>query len=162
MATTDGFGLQRVRRLDSLDADRTDLFDPKFLVSPSHLMAPTHIHDIATLEKMAHYHADDEVTSAKDYPSVSGPLKNPPMVTSNDFALAFDIDGVFIRGGQPLQEAVKAMRYINGENPWGIKVSASPLLPSTAHCAMRMVFIPISNANHVNQQTVYLPHKWRR
>lgn len=123
MATTDGFGVQRVRRLDSLDADRADLFGgPKVVAPPSHLIASTHICDNTTSEKMPQYHADDEVTSTKDYPSVAGPLKNPPMVTSNDFALAFDIDGVFIRGGQPIPVAIKAMRYINGENPWGIKV----------------------------------------
>lgn len=44
------------------------------------------------------------------------------MTVSDDFALAFDIDGVLIRGGQAIPEAVEAMKYINGENPYGVKV----------------------------------------
>ncbi len=44
------------------------------------------------------------------------------MTVSDDFALALDIDGVLIRGGQAIPEAVEAMRYINGENPYGVKV----------------------------------------
>jgi ribonucleotide monophosphatase NagD (HAD superfamily) len=49
-------------------------------------------------------------------------MSNPPAVTSDDFALAFDIDGVLIKGGQPIPAAVDAMKYINGENPYGVKV----------------------------------------
>jgi hypothetical protein len=44
-----------------------------------------------------------------------------PSVADN-FAFAFDIDGVLIRGGRPIPEAVEAMRMLNGENEWGIKV----------------------------------------
>jgi HAD superfamily hydrolase (TIGR01456 family) len=47
-----------------------------------------------------------------------------PMVedVADDFAFAFDIDGVLIRGGRPIPEAVEAMKVLNGENEWGIKV----------------------------------------
>jgi len=47
-----------------------------------------------------------------------------PMVdgVADNFAFAFDIDGVLIRGGKPIPEAVEAMRVLNGENEWGIKV----------------------------------------
>jgi ribonucleotide monophosphatase NagD (HAD superfamily) len=41
---------------------------------------------------------------------------------ADNFAFAFDIDGVLIRGGQPIPEAIEAMRVLNGENEWGVKV----------------------------------------
>ncbi|KAJ6005001.1 hypothetical protein N7540_012800 [Penicillium herquei] len=44
------------------------------------------------------------------------------MDVNTDFALAFDIDGVLMRGGKPIPEAIEAMKYINGENPYGIRV----------------------------------------
>ncbi|KAJ5288077.1 phosphatase [Penicillium angulare] len=50
-------------------------------------------------------------------------LATPSIVTtSTDYALAFDIDGVLVRGGEAIPEAVKAMKYINGENPYGVRV----------------------------------------
>lgn len=41
---------------------------------------------------------------------------------ADNFAFAFDIDGVLIRGGRPIPEAIEAMKVLNGENEWGIKV----------------------------------------
>ncbi|KAH8884261.1 phosphatidyl synthase [Thozetella sp. PMI_491] len=41
---------------------------------------------------------------------------------AEDFAFAFDIDGVLIRGGTPIPEAIEAMKVLNGENPYGVKV----------------------------------------
>lgn len=61
-----------------------------------------------------------EVSS--EYSPLSTPMLHPPKVTSDDFALAFDIDGVLIKGGESIPEAVDAMKYINGENPYGVKV----------------------------------------
>jgi ribonucleotide monophosphatase NagD (HAD superfamily) len=54
------------------------------------------------------------------------------MVTSDDFALAFDIDGVLIKGGEPIPKAVDAMKYINGDNPYRVKVYviSMPCLPT--------------------------------
>lgn len=48
------------------------------------------------------------------------PLIDPDVV--DNFAFAFDIDGVLIRGGRPIPEAVEAMKVLNGENEFGIKV----------------------------------------
>lgn len=69
----------------------------------------------------------DETTFSEDEYRLQNdtPLSTPPPpdnITSDDFALAFDIDGVLVRGGKPIPEAVEAMRYINGENPYGIRV----------------------------------------
>ncbi|EGO55931.1 hypothetical protein NEUTE1DRAFT_131546 [Neurospora tetrasperma FGSC 2508] len=41
---------------------------------------------------------------------------------ADNFAFAFDIDGVLVRGGKPIPEATEAMKVLNGENEYGIKV----------------------------------------
>ncbi|KAJ9480894.1 hypothetical protein VN97_g12626 [Penicillium thymicola] len=69
-----------------------------------------------------HRPEEEKLSSGEESSEVSTPMSDPPMVTSDDFALAFDIDGVLIKGGEPIPEAVDAMKYINGENPYGIKV----------------------------------------
>ncbi|GAB1319743.1 Phosphatidyl synthase [Madurella fahalii] len=60
-------------------------------------------------------------------PSPATPITAPvtPAVdadVADNFAFAFDIDGVLIRGGRPIPEAVEAMKVLNGENEFGIKV----------------------------------------
>lgn len=122
MATTDGFGTQRVNRLDSLDTARADLYSgPSVAVPPKHLMAPTELHCGPAVE-IPGDQLDDEVSSEEESLQTDTPMSMPPIVTSHDFALAFDIDGVLIRGGRVIPAAVEAMKYINGENPYGIKV----------------------------------------
>lgn len=120
MATTDGFGAQRAR----LNVDRADLFGgPNVIMPPKHLMASVRDRDFAPSPDMESQHVEEEVLSSEEESSqVSTPLSSPPVVTSDDFALAFDIDGVFVRGGEAIPEAIQAMKYINGENPYGIKV----------------------------------------
>lgn len=44
------------------------------------------------------------------------------MPVADGFAYAFDIDGVLIRGGRAIPEAVEAMKYLNGENEFGITI----------------------------------------
>ncbi|KAJ5174471.1 uncharacterized protein N7482_000348 [Penicillium canariense] len=133
MTTADGFGARKVRRLSSLDADRADLYGgPNVVMPPKHLMA-SHGRDLASEIAKANHHLDEEASSSdassseaifsdEESSQVTTPLSPPPMTISDDFALAFDIDGVLIRGGQAIPEAVEAMKYINGENPYGIKV----------------------------------------
>lgn len=56
-------------------------------------------------------------------PSTPGsPVTPAEIPTADQFAFAFDIDGVLIRGGRPIPEAVEAMKMLNGENDYGIKV----------------------------------------
>lgn len=38
------------------------------------------------------------------------------------YAFAFDIDGVLLRGGTPIQEAIEAMAILNGKNERNLKV----------------------------------------
>ncbi|KAF9893051.1 hypothetical protein FE257_012462 [Aspergillus nanangensis] len=124
MTTADSLGTRRsVRRLSSLEACRADLYGgPNVLVPPRHLMASSEAHDIAIEMAMAKQHLDEEISSEDGSPRVATPIERPPQTTADDFALAFDIDGVLIRGGEPIPEAAEAMRYINGENPYGVKV----------------------------------------
>jgi hypothetical protein len=124
MATTDGFGSQKARRLSSLDADRAELYGgPNVVMPPKYLMASTRDRDLVSDIEMDKNHSDEEAISSEEESSaVTTPLTIPPMAVSDDFALAFDIDGVLIRGGQAIPEAIEAMKYINGENPYGVKV----------------------------------------
>ncbi|CAG8145817.1 unnamed protein product [Penicillium salamii] len=113
MATASG--THRVQ-LGSLN-NRADLFGgPNVAVPPKQFMAsPSHISK-----------QSDEVcyeqSSSNESTPINTPMHHPPPVTTDDFALAFDIDGVLMKGGQPIPEAVDAMKYINGENPYGVKV----------------------------------------
>jgi hypothetical protein len=50
------------------------------------------------------------------------PITPPDVLTTDSFAFAFDIDGVLVRGGRPIPEAVEAMKVLNGENEYGMKV----------------------------------------
>ena len=50
------------------------------------------------------------------------PITPADMPTTDSFAYAFDIDGVLIRGGRPIPEAIEAMKALNGENEYGMKV----------------------------------------
>ncbi|TAQ88080.1 hypothetical protein B7494_g3624 [Chlorociboria aeruginascens] len=50
------------------------------------------------------------------------PLTPSDAPTADSFAFAFDIDGVLIRGGRPIPAAIEAMKVLNGENEWGIRV----------------------------------------
>ncbi|OQE19824.1 hypothetical protein PENSTE_c014G07287 [Penicillium steckii] len=65
---------------------------------------------------------DTSSSSEDNVSQATTPLSIPPVVTASNFAFAFDIDGVLLRGGKPIPEAVEAMKYINGENPYGVKV----------------------------------------
>jgi hypothetical protein len=54
---------------------------------------------------------------------ITGPVTPvPDQDVADDFAFAFDIDGVLVRGGRPIPEAVEAMKVLNGENEYNIRV----------------------------------------
>ena len=62
-------------------------------------------------------------SSSSSSPETPGSPITPADIPSVDsFAFAFDIDGVLIRGGRPIPEAIEAMKMLNGENEWGMKV----------------------------------------
>lgn len=43
-------------------------------------------------------------------------------LVADSFAFAFDIDGVLVRGGRPIPEAIQAMKVLNGDNEYGIRM----------------------------------------
>ncbi|KAI1203268.1 HAD-superfamily hydrolase [Nemania serpens] len=43
-------------------------------------------------------------------------------LVADSFAFAFDIDGVLVRGGRPIPEAIQAMKVLNGDNEYGIRI----------------------------------------
>ncbi|KAL2756088.1 hypothetical protein ACRALDRAFT_1033260 [Sodiomyces alcalophilus JCM 7366] len=43
-------------------------------------------------------------------------------LVADGFAFAFDIDGVLVRGGRAIPEAIEAMRFLNGENEYGLQI----------------------------------------
>lgn len=107
-----------LRRLSSQNVEETSLDgrSPTVLVPPKHLMAPSDAHETAAAMEMARHQLED-------YSSPMSPPSTPPETTVTDkYAFAFDIDGVLIRGGKPIPEAVNAMKVLNGENPYGIKM----------------------------------------
>ncbi|RDW82080.1 putative cat eye syndrome critical region protein 5 [Coleophoma cylindrospora] len=77
-------------------------------------------------EELSHLNleAEDSLASpSTSTPQTPGSPVTPAEIPSADsFAFAFDIDGVLIRGGRPIPEAVEAMKVLNGENEYGMKV----------------------------------------
>ncbi|KAH8424048.1 phosphatidyl synthase [Aspergillus melleus] len=121
MSAADGLGT-RVDRLSSLDASRADLYGgPNVVLPPKHLMASS-AHDTAMEMQMAKQHLEEETSSEDGSPRVASPTSKPAQTTSDDFALAFDIDGVLLKGGDPIPAAIDALKYINGDNPYGITI----------------------------------------
>lgn len=103
--------------------------------------------DLADLEEQVSPGSETDATPALDNtsssdsspPSVASPLSgpvtpDPELDVADDFAFAFDIDGVLIRGGRPIPEAVEAMKVLNGENEWGIRV-----------CVHQLTFLTLSH-----------------
>ncbi|KAJ2987925.1 hypothetical protein NUW58_g4242 [Xylaria curta] len=53
---------------------------------------------------------------------VTPPEDEDEDLVADSFAFAFDIDGVLVRGGRPIPEAIEAMKVLNGDNQYGIKI----------------------------------------
>ncbi|KAI0018687.1 HAD-superfamily hydrolase [Xylariomycetidae sp. FL0641] len=56
------------------------------------------------------------------YSPITPPDDDGEEPVADSFAFAFDIDGVLVRGGRPIPEAIQAMKVLNGENEYGIKI----------------------------------------
>jgi hypothetical protein len=66
---------------------------------------------------------EEAVSSTSSSPETPGsPVTPTDVPTVDSFAFAFDIDGVLIRGGRPIPAAIEAMKVLNGENEYGVKV----------------------------------------
>ncbi|KAI7646649.1 HAD superfamily hydrolase-like protein, partial [Hortaea werneckii] len=106
------------RRLSSEDATREALNSkaPTLVVPPKSLMEPSDAHSVAAAMELARHQLEDfsTPTSEQQTPFETG--------VTDKYAFAFDIDGVLIRGGRPIPEAVEAMQVLNGKNKYGVRV----------------------------------------
>lgn len=61
--------------------------------------------------------------SSASLASLESPI-SPPLNSSvaDSFVFAFDIDGVLVRGGRAIPEAIEAMKVLNGENEYGVEM----------------------------------------
>ena len=109
----------RIRRLSSMSATKDDLSSgPTVVVPPEHLDQPTDAHETAAALELAKRRLSK--IAADEPPST--PTTPPITATTDAYAFAFDIDGVLIRGGEPIPEAVEAMKVLNGQNQYGLKM----------------------------------------
>lgn len=109
----------RIRRLSSMSATKEDLsLGPTVVVPPEHLDQPTDAHETAAALELAKRRLSK---IAADEP-LSTPTTPPVTATTDAYAFAFDIDGVLIRGGEPIPEAIEAMKVLNGHNQYGVKM----------------------------------------
>ncbi|PVI05195.1 hypothetical protein DM02DRAFT_109413, partial [Periconia macrospinosa] len=111
-----GTSSRYARRLSSTEATQETMrLGPTVMVPPKHLMAPSDASEIATSMEVARHRVEA--------PQTPGTPPTPVEVTTTDkYAFAFDIDGVLIRGGKVIPEAIQAMKALNGENEYGIKI----------------------------------------
>ena len=109
----------KVRRLSSAIADSNNLgLGPHVVVPPKQMHSPSNAHETAAaLELAKHRLKDLDLSDGSATPSTL-----PETTTTDSFAFAFDIDGVLIRGGKPIPEAIEAMKVLNGQNEYGVKV----------------------------------------
>ena len=112
-----------VRRLSSIDATYADLvMGPSVVLPPKHVRDVDNEHETATALELAK-HRLSFLSSGESSETVSTAPSTPPETSATDaFAFAFDIDGVLIRGGRPISEAVEAIKVLNGQNKYDIKV----------------------------------------
>ncbi|KAI0880678.1 HAD-superfamily hydrolase [Annulohypoxylon maeteangense] len=103
---------------DEIETARTDL-SRKLLVGESSSRSPSESETAPSLSPTA-----SATPSSPESDGAVSPI-SPPVddeLVADSFAFAFDIDGVLVRGGRPIPEAIQAMKALNGENEYGIKV----------------------------------------
>ncbi|KAI4863123.1 HAD-superfamily hydrolase [Hypoxylon rubiginosum] len=104
---------------DEIETARTDLARRLLVSGESPATSPSDSETAPSLSPTA--------SATPSSPGSDGAISpiSPPVdddLVADSFAFAFDIDGVLVRGGRPIPEAVKAMKVLNGDNQYGIKV----------------------------------------
>ncbi|EXJ61204.1 uncharacterized protein A1O5_11996 [Cladophialophora psammophila CBS 110553] len=113
-----------MRRLSSQNAQRADLFGgPTVVAPPQHMDVHSHANETARAMEMAKHHlAESPPTITPPGSGTTTPDDSSSLSTTDKYAFAFDIDGVLIKGGKVIPEAIEAMKVLNGQNEYGIKV----------------------------------------
>ena len=109
----------RFRRLSSFDYSKSqDGTDKPTIVVPSETVPEeTDATEIAETFELARRQMKGLKISEEDFS-----IDFMPSQTTDKYAYAFDIDGVLIKGGEVIPEAIQAMKMLNGQNSRGIKV----------------------------------------
>ncbi|KAK5629168.1 hypothetical protein RRF57_004883 [Xylaria bambusicola] len=102
--------LSRKMLLDGLDAESPSTTEAAPSLSPTSISTPSSPDIDAVESPTTPLDVNGHVAEGKE-----------PLV-ADSFAFAFDIDGVLVRGGRPIPEAVEAMKVLNGKNKYGIKM----------------------------------------
>ena len=116
------------RRLSSEIAQREDLFaHPTIVAPPVHMEKPSNAQETALAMEMAkHRMAEDSEASTPTTSTVPTTPERDQIPTTDKYAFAFDIDGVLIRGGEVIPETIEAMKVLNGQNEFNMKVYVIP------------------------------------
>lgn len=134
-------GRPGLRRLSSMTATEKEIKEGEgpVIVVPERMMArrvkSIHGNFAASIEiarsELAALNLEEEALASPNASSASGspspstpgsPITPADHPTADSFAFAFDIDGVLVRGGRPIPEAIEAMKVLNGENEYGMRV----------------------------------------
>lgn len=106
-----------------MSTNKSDLYSgPAIVAPPQYENKPSDAHDTALAMEMAKHHLAEYDEGLTPPESGSVTPEEGAMVTTDKFAFAFDIDGVLIRGGEVIPEAVEAMKVLNGHNSYNIRM----------------------------------------
>ncbi|KAF3063835.1 putative CDP-alcohol phosphatidyltransferase class-I family protein C22A12.08c [Daldinia childiae] len=103
--------------VDEIETARTDLARKLLVGSPA--TSPSDSETAPSLSPAASATSTTPESDAAISP-ISPPIDEE--FVADSFAFAFDIDGVLVRGGRPIPEAVQAMKVLNGNNKYGVKI----------------------------------------
>lgn len=114
----------RFRRLSSFDYSKSeDGADKPTIVVPSESFSEeTEASEIAETFELARRQMKGLKIVQEDEGEGEFSIDFMPSQTTDKYAYAFDIDGVLIKGGEVIPEAIQAMKMLNGQNSRGIKV----------------------------------------
>lgn len=99
-----------------MSSQQTEFFRDN-LPSPGEVTTPD---SIPSSPELGSSSSSDSIASLGSPASPLSPPVTQPVADS--FVFAFDIDGVLVRGGKAIPEALQAMKVLNGENEYGIQV----------------------------------------
>ncbi|KAI3322618.1 HAD-superfamily hydrolase [Xylariaceae sp. AK1471] len=105
---------------DEIETARTDL-SRKLLLGDSPTETPSLPETAPSLSPAASATPSTPELDGAESP-VTPPEGEEESLVADSFAFAFDIDGVLVRGGRAIPEAIQAMKVLNGENQYGIKI----------------------------------------
>ena len=103
-----------LRRLSSITASGAEIHNGPITIGSNY--RSSNAHETAIALELAKRHM--ELSGS----GIATPSTPPESDTTDAYAFAFDIDGVLIKGGTVIPQAIEAMKVLNGENEYGLKV----------------------------------------